>query len=398
MTHTALELIELGAVFFGLGLLGRLAGRIGLSPIPLYLLGGLAFGSGGIVPLGGIGDFTSLAGEVGVVLLLLLLGLEYTAAELITGLRRSWTAGVLDIVLNAVPGAVVALVLGWGPVGALVMAGVTCISSSGIVAKVLSDLGRLGNRETPVVLSILVFEDLAMAVYLPILTALLIGVSFFGGVQAVAISLAVVTVVLVGALRYGRYVSAVVDSPDREVFLLKVLGAALLVAGVASALQVSAAVGAFLLGIAISGSTAENASKLLEPLRDLFAAVFFVVFGLNTDPRTIPPVLGWAVVLAVTTTATKIATGWLAAQWQGIGPLGRARAGAALIARGEFSIVIAGLAVSYAAVTNELAALATAYVLLMAVLGPIAARVVEPATRWVRRKVPTRSAAPSAGS
>ena len=97
-------------------------------------------------------------------------------------------------------------------------------------------------------------------------------------------------------------------------FLLKVLGAALLVAGFASALQVSAAVGAFLLGIAISGSTAENATKLLEPLRDLFAAVFFVLFGLNTDPATIPPVLGWAVVLAVATTATKVATGWWAAR------------------------------------------------------------------------------------
>src|SRR5215210_905784 len=230
-----------------------------------------------------------------------MLGLEYTAAELFTGLRRSWQAGVLDLVLNFLPGAALAILLGWGPVGAMVMGGVTYISSSGIAAKVISDLGRLGNRETPVILSILVFEDLAMAVYLPILTALLIGVSFFGGLEAVAISLVVVAVVLVVALRYGRYVSMVVDSPDREVFLLKVLGAALLVAGFASAMQVSAAVGAFLLGIAISGSTAENATRILEPLRDLFAALFFVVFGLNTDPASIPPVLGWAVVLAVST-------------------------------------------------------------------------------------------------
>jgi CPA2 family monovalent cation:H+ antiporter-2 len=395
--HTALELIELGAVFFGLGLLGRLAGRIGLSPIPLYLVGGLCFGTGGIFPLGDIGEFTSLASEVGVVLLLLLLGLEYSAAELMTGLKRSWTGGVLDIVLNAAPGVAVALILGWGPVGAMVMGGVTYISSSGIVAKVLSDLGRLGNRETPVVLSILVFEDLVMAVYLPILTALLIGVTFIGGLEAVGISLAVIAVVLLVALRWGRYVSAVVDSPDREVFLLKVLGAALLVAGFASALQVSAAVGAFLLGIAISGSTAHNATRLLEPLRDLFAAVFFVVFGLNTDPRAIPPVLGWAVVLAVATSMTKIATGWWAARRQGIGPLGRARAGAALIARGEFSIVIAGLAVSYAAVPEQLAALATAYVLIMAILGPIAAKFVEPVARALQRRS-APAPAPTAGN
>lgn len=396
MTGTALELIELGAVFFGLGLLGRLAGRIGLSPIPLYLIGGLVFGQGGLLPLGGIADFTSLAGEIGVVLLLLLLGLEYSAAELVTGLRRSWVAGLLDIVLNAAPGAAVALILGWGPIGAFVMAGITYISSSGIIAKVLGDLGRLGNRETPVVLSILVFEDLVMALYLPILTAVLVGVSLLGGLSAVGIAVGVLAVVLVVALRYGRFVSAIVDSPDREVFLLKVLGAALLVAGFASAMQVSAAVGAFLLGIAISGSTAENATRILEPLRDLFAAVFFVVFGLNTDPSSIPPVLGWAVVLAVSTTLTKLATGWWAARRQGIGPLGRARAGAALVARGEFSIVIAGLAVGSGAVDGRLAALATTYVLLMAVLGPVAARVVEPVARGVRASRDQRAASDAA--
>ena len=167
-------------------------------------------------------------------------------------------------------------------------------------------------------------------------------------------------------------------------------------AGFAAALQVSAAVGAFLLGIAVSGSTAQNAARLLEPLRDLFAAVFFVVFGLNTDPAAIPPVLGWAVVLAVATTLTKVATGWWAAARQGIGRLGRARAGAALVARGEFSIVIAGLAVATGDVPGELAALATVYVLIMAVLGPIAARVVEPVARRMRRGAP--APAPSAGS
>ncbi|MFC4602826.1 cation:proton antiporter [Rhodococcus kronopolitis] len=383
MTGTSLALIQLGAVFFALGVLGRLAGRIGLSPIPLYLIGGLCFGEGGFLQLGDIGSFSHLASEIGVVLLLLLLGLEYTASELVTGLQKSWMGGVLDLVLNATPGAVVALMLGWGPVGAMVLAGVTYISSSGIVAKVLGDLGRLGNRETPVVLSILVFEDLAMAVYLPILTALLAGVSLLGGLKAVGISLCVVTLVLVIALRYGHVVSAIVDSSDKEVFLLKLLGAALLVAGLASAMQVSAAVGAFLLGIAISGSTARNATKVLEPLRDLFAAMFFVVFGLNTDPRTIPPVLGWAIVLAVVTTVTKVLTGMWAARRQGIARMGQARAGAALVARGEFSIVIAGLAVAAGAVAGELAALATAYVLLMAVLGPVAARVVEPVTRLV---------------
>jgi monovalent cation:H+ antiporter-2, CPA2 family len=379
----ALTLIELGAVVFCLGLLARLAGRIGMSPIPLYLLGGLAFGAGGIVKLEGMHEFAHLSGEIGVILLLLMLGLEYTAAELFTGLRRSWQAGVLDLVLNFLPGAALAYLLGWGGVGAMVMGGVTYISSSGIAAKVITDLGRLGNRETPVVLSILVFEDLAMAIYLPVLTTILAGVSFLGGLTSVGIALAVVSVVLMVALRHGHHVSKAVHSENSEVFLLNVLGAALLVAGLASAMQVSAAVGAFLLGIAISGATAHNATRILEPLRDLFAAIFFVAFGLNTDPSSIPPVLGWALVLAVITAATKMATGIWAAKRVGIARPGRLRAGATLIARGEFSIVIAGLAVASGAVTAELAALATAYVLLMAVIGPLAARFVEPLVKAV---------------
>lgn len=394
MAPLALTLIELGAVVFCLGLLARLASRIGMSPIPFYLLGGLAFGAGGIIELDGMKEFSHLSGEIGVILLLLMLGLEYTATELVTGLRRSWQAGVLDFVLNFLPGAGLALVLGWGPVGAMVMGGVTYISSSGIAAKVITDLGRLGNRETPVVLSILVFEDLAMALYLPILTATLAGVSFLGGLQTVGISLAVVTLVLVVALRHGHRVSKAVHSENSEVFLLNLLGLALLVAGIASALQVSAAVGAFMLGIAISGATAHSATRILEPLRDLFAAIFFVAFGLNTDPASIPPVLGWALALATITAATKMLTGIWAAKRAGIGRPGRFRAGAALIARGEFSIVIAGLAVASGIVPAELAALATAYVLIMAVAGPLAARFVEPALKLAHRPV-RRNPAPA---
>ncbi|MFJ1460347.1 cation:proton antiporter [Nocardia wallacei] len=387
---TALALVQLGAVFFGLGLLGRLAARIGMSPIPLYLIGGLVFGTGGLVQLHQVDQFIHLASEIGVVLLLLLLGLEYSAAELVTGMRASWLAGVVDLVLNATPGVLVALLLGWGFVGAVAMAGVTYISSSGIVAKVLNDLGRVGNRETPTILSILVFEDLVMAGYLPVLTAVLAGVGFVSGLKTLGIALVAVTVVLVVALRYGRFVSAIVDSEDREIFLLKLLGSALLVAGVASTLQISAAVGAFLLGIAISDTTAHTAAKILEPLRDLFAALFFVLFGLSTDPKSIPPVLGWAVVLAVVTVVTKVATGWWAAKRAGASRYGRARAGTALVAHGEFSIVIAGLAVAAGAVPDEFAALATTYVLLMAVLGPIAARVTEPILVWVDRRRPAR--------
>ena len=378
-------LVEFGAVILGLGLLATLALRFGISPIPLYLLAGLAFGHGGLVPLATSEEFTAIGAEIGVILLLFTLGLEYTAPELVGTLRTNLPAGLVDLVLNAAPGVVAALLLGWGPVAAVALGGVTYVTSSGITAKVLADLQWLGNREVPVVLSLLVFEDLTMAVYLPILTAMLAGVSFLAGATTLAIAAATISVILLVALRWGRYVEKFVHSPNQEVLLLKVLGLTVLVAGVAQVLQVSAAVGAFLVGIALSGPLAHEARELLTPLRDLFAAVFFVFFGLHTNPADLPPVLGIAFLLAVIGVATKLATGWWAARRAGVGVLGRGRAGVALVPRGEFNIVIAGLAVA-AGAHPSLGPLAAAYVLILAVIGPLAARAVEPLYQYVARR------------
>ncbi|MDP9246489.1 MAG: cation:proton antiporter, partial [Candidatus Dormibacteraeota bacterium] len=207
-------LIELGAIVFALGILGRAARLIGLSPIPLYLLAGLAFGKGGLLPLTTSEEFLSEGAEIGVILLLLLLGLEYSAGELITNLRRHAAAGALNLLLNMTPGVALGLLLGWSPVAALAMGGVTYAASSGIAAKLLSDLGRLGNRETPVVLSLLVLEDLSMAVYLPILTALLAGAGLLGGSLALLIAVAAMGIVLLIALRFGRVINRLVFSTD----------------------------------------------------------------------------------------------------------------------------------------------------------------------------------------
>lgn len=363
---------------------GRLAARYGLSPVPLYLLGGLAFGTGGLAPVTAAEDFIRVGAEIGVLLLLLMLGLEYTPTELTSGLKRQAPAGLLDFVLNAAPGVAVGLVLGWELPAVVALGGITWISSSGIIAKVLADLGRLGNRETPAILSILVIEDLAMAVYLPLLTVLLAGQGLSDGARSLTIALTALTVTLVVALRFGERLTRIVAAPTPEPLLLGVLGTTLLVAGLAQAAQVSAGVGAFLVGIALSGPAVETARPLLEPLRDLFAAVFFVFFGLQTDPAALPAALVPALVLVVLTSATKVATGWYAAARLGVRTPGRVRAGLALIARGEFSIVIAGLAVA-SGVEPGIGPLATAYVLLMAVLGPLAARAADPlAARLVR--------------
>ena len=372
-TETAIAFLEIGAVVFGLGVLSRLAARLGITAVPLYLIAGLAFGEGGVAKLGVSEDFVSLAAEIGVLLLLFTLGLEYTDDELRNGLRRGLPSGAIDMTLNAGAGLGVGLLLGWSPLAALLLGGVTWVSSSGVISKVLADLGRLGNRETPPVLNVLVMEDLAMAVYLPVVAALIVGGTLLETVTSVGIALAVVAAILLSALRFGGYLSFRIGSGSNESVLLSVLGLVLLVAGAAQLFEVSGAIGAFLVGIGLSGRTEERAMELIAPLRDLFAATFFVFFSFQIDPADLLNVAGWALALALVTAVTKIATGWFAAQRQGVGRRGRLRAGMVLIARGEFSIVIAALGTGLDD-GAELGALAAGYVLITAVLGPLAAR------------------------
>lgn len=372
----SLAFIEIGAVALVLSVLARLAGRLGITAIPLYLLAGLAVGEGGIAPLDVSADFIQLAGEIGVLLLLLTLGLEYSGDELRQGLRTGLVPGAVDAVANFTPGFLAGLALGWAPAAALLLGGVCWVSSSGVVSKALTDLDRLGNRETPAVLNLLVIEDLAMAVYLPIVGAIVAGKSGADTVTTIAVALAAVTLILTVALRWGYRLSRLLSPASDEALLLAVFGLTLLVGGLAEEVQVSAAIGAFLIGLALSGPVQARASTIVGPLRDLFAATFFLFFSFSVDPADLLDVLAPAAALAAVGAAGKILSGWMAARPAAAGP-GRVRAGTVLIARGEFSIVIAALGAATAD-GPELGAMAAAYVLITAVLGPLLTKFADP--------------------
>ena len=375
-SDTAVAFIELGAVAVGLSLLARLAGRLGIPAIPLYLVAGLALGEGGVVTLDVSATFISRVADIGVLLLLLTLGLEYTADELRSGLRTGARTGVVDAVLNFLPGLGCGLLLGWSTNAAILLGGATWISSSGVVSKVLSDLGWMANRETPVVLNLLVIEDLAMAVYLPVVGALVAERSGAETVVAVAVALAAVGVILVLTLRYGHLMSRTLTGASDESLLLAVFGLTLLVGGLAEQVHVSAAIGAFLVGLALSGPVQHRAGALVAPLRDLFAAVFFVFFSFQLEPARLARAAVPAMALTAVAIATKFVTARFAVRAVGGGRRGQRRAGAALAARGEFSIVIASLGLGTAD-SADLTSVTAAFVLLTAVLSPLLAKLAD---------------------
>jgi CPA2 family monovalent cation:H+ antiporter-2 len=392
-------LLELGGVIAGLAVLARLAARWRLPSAPLFLIAGLAFGEGGIVPLITAKEIIEFGAELGVILLLFMLGVEYSARELTQELRRHAPAGLVDLLLNFSPGFVGGLLLGWGIVAAVFLGGITYISSSGIVAKLLNDLGWAGNRETGVVVAILVIEDLVMAVYLATIAVLVSGADPARGAITLALALVGVAVLLVIAIRWGDRLSQLVFSRSDETLVLSVFGITLTVAGLTELVGISAAVGAFVVGLMLSGPSAERAHDLVSPMRDLFAGVFFAFFGLSVAPEALIPVLGVAAILAVITAGTKMATGWWSARREGIGTRGRFRAGAALIARGEFSIAIAGIGLA-GGLEREIGPLAAAYVLIVAVLGPVVTHAIDPIVRraLARRAAASRAAASRAAT
>ena len=380
--------LEFGLLLLGLGLLARLAHALSISPVPLYLIAGLFFGDGGLIGIQASDGFVSTIAQLGVVLLLLLLGLEYSATELVRTARQQSRAGIADILLNATPGAVLAFILGWGWIGALALGGVTYISSSGIVSQVLRDQRWRRNPETKPVVSVLVIEDLVMAPYLPILSVALTGAGLVSGLITVGTALLVVAVVIAIALKGSVRFHRLLSPRDPVGLLLIVFGAAIAAAGLAGLVDFSPAVAAFLVGLLLTGEVAEVARRRLDPLRDVLAAVFFAYFGLVVDPGELPAVLLPAALLAIVTIATKFATGWIAARSVSGTALGALRAGALLSARGEFSVVIAGIVAVSLVLPPTFQAFVAAYVLITASAGPLLARFAEPIGWWWQQRPP----------
>jgi CPA2 family monovalent cation:H+ antiporter-2 len=372
--HIAEALIALGGAFLVCGLIARAGVRIGLPTIPLFMIAGIIFGPNtpGIALVQDPVELELIA-RLGLIFLLFYLGLEFSLDQLTSGGTRLATAAGIYLVLNVGGGLGLGFALGWGTAEALVIAGVVGISSSAIVTKLLVDLRRLGNPETRVILGIIVIEDVFLALYLALLQPVL------GGAQSPAEAvLGIATafgflLALALIARYGaRLVGKLIDTKDEEIVIVVFVGLAILTAGVAEQLGVSDAIGAFMIGLILGAtSKAKRLRTLTHPLRDAFGAIFFFSFGLSIDPGNILEVAPQVGLAALCTVVLALVAGMIAARLHGFGRLPAANIGLTVLTRGEFSLILAALAVG-AGLDPRIGPFTAGYVLVLAIVGPLA--------------------------
>ncbi len=394
------ELVALGGALLVAAALARAGRRIRLPTIPLFMAAGILSGphTPGPVLFRDPADVGLLA-TIGLVLLLFHLGLEFSVDDLAAGGRKLALAGAFYLFLNVGLGLLLGTALGWGGRETLVIAGIVGISSSAIVTKLLVELRRLANRETGMLLGIIVVEDVFLALYLALLQPVL-GDSP-GGLDAVlTVGRALLFLLLMFAVaRWGRGpVGRLLSTRDDELLTVCFVGFAILVAGVAANVGVSEAIGAFLAGQIVAGTVvAQRIEHLVLPIRDLLAAIFFFAFGLSVDPAALADVaLPVAAAVAVTIFGNLVA-GIVAARLQRFGPLEAANIGLSVLARGEFSLILASLAV-VAGLDGRLGPFAAAYVLVLAIAGPLAASRSDVLARLLPRRLFTRRVGSDEGS
>lgn len=371
--------LEVGLALALIALAALISARLRFSVVPLLILAGMVVGPH--APKIGPLDFRFIEsapliefmGRVGVLFLLFYLGLEFSVSRLIKSGKSIVVGGSIYIGINFLLGLGYAALMGWPFKEVLVAAGITTISSSAIVAKVLFDLRRTANPETEMILGIIMFEDVFLAVYLSLVSGMVLsGATSIGGVLS---SAGLALAFILGFIGLGRLATPLLNRVFRissnEVFLLVLFACLFLVAGLGETIHVAEAIGALLLGLVLAETEhGERIEHLIVPFRDFFGALFFFGFGLTIDPFALGGAV-WPVLGAVFVTLVgNITAGILAGKTARLGMGPSLNVGLTIVSRGEFSIIMANLARS-GGLLPVLQPFAALYVLILAVLGPL---------------------------
>ncbi|MFC6232948.1 cation:proton antiporter [Paenibacillus allorhizosphaerae] len=380
MTNTLL--FEVGTALVIVALAALLANQLKFSIIPFLILLGMAVGPH--APEIGIFDFTFIEsseiieffGRIGVLFLLFYLGIEFSVGKLIRSGRSIVVGGTIYVAMNFFLGLIYGFATGFPVMETLIIAGLLSVSSTAIVAKVVVDLKRTANSETELILGIILFDDIFLALFLSVMSGLLLGGSttVFGTIISVLISLCYMLLFFVIARKGTPILNKLLDIKSNEIFILVIFALLFFVAGFSEKLHVAEAIGALLLGLALSETKhRERIEHLVIPFRDFFGAIFFFSFGLSIDPFSLGGAIWLAIGAIILTIISNFVAGMISGRKAGLSHNASSNIGLTIVSRGEFSIIVANLGLA-GGLMPILKPFTAVYVLILAILGPLLAK------------------------
>ncbi|MFD2922751.1 cation:proton antiporter [Halobacillus naozhouensis] len=357
-------LLGAGLILIAIFYLGFLSLKIKIPGVILYILLGIVLAG----ELAG-NELLHFASEIGIVLLFFLLGLEFNVKRLGGIAKKIWPSGLMDLFLSLGITTGIALLFNLDLFSSFLIGGIAYATSSSITAKLLDDRGRMANIETEYILGILIFEDLAA----PIVVAILFGVS--SGETFTTVSFLAITGKIIGltlaAIILGKTVFKQIETlldriADEDFKIALLTGIALSYGGLALYLGLSEVLGAFLAGMMLAEiGKIEKVEQTVFPIRDLMLPTFFVYFGTTINLGNGVPMAGLLVTVLIWSVIAKLLVGILGGPLYGLPKRASLRAGLSICSRGEFSVVIAGVA------TGVLKAFSGLYILLAAFIGMV---------------------------
>ncbi|MFC8684446.1 cation:proton antiporter [Brevibacillus porteri] len=370
---------EVGLALALIAIAGFLSMKLKFSIVPFYILVGMIVGPHapdlGLFDLRFIesAPLIEFMGRLGVLFLLFYLGLEFSVGRLIKAGRSIAVGGTIYIVINFTLGLIFGWVAGFPLKEVLIIAGITTISSSAIVAKVLVDLKRTANRETEMILGIIMFEDIFLAVYISIVSGLVLSgaTSLAGVLSSALIALGYMLLLIIVGRKLVPFLNRALNIKSNEVFMITVFAALFLIAGFSETIHVAEAIGALLVGLVLAETQhMKRIEHLILPFRDFFGAMFFFSFGLTIDPLELGGAVWLSIAAVAITLFGNVVAGLLAGRSAGLSPKASTNIGLTIVSRGEFSIIMANLGKA-GALMEILQPFAALYVLILAILGPL---------------------------
>lgn len=370
---------EVGTALVLVAIAALIAGKLKFSIIPFLIVLGMVVGPHapqiGIINLKFIesAEIIEFLGRIGVLFLLFYLGLEFSVGKLIKSGRSIAVSGTIYVLLNFVLGLAYGFLTGFPLYETLIIAGMVSVSSSAIVAKVLVDLRRTGNSETELILGIILFDDIFLAVFLSVMSGILLsgGTSLGATVISVLISIGYMLLFFIVARKGAPILNKLLAIKSDEIFIIVVFAALFFVAGFSETLHVAEAIGALLFGLALSETEhSKRIEKLVVPFRDFFGALFFFSFGLSIDPLTLGDSLFLTLGAVLLTILANFVAGMIAGRKAGLSHKASVNIGLTIVSRGEFTIIVANLGVA-GGLLPILKPMSALYVLILAILGPL---------------------------